>query len=135
MFWPKSIFAILKIAKNQFLNWEKVLNCQKCNFTKKIFLNIFHEKIQKNKKIVKLIYYLISRVFCLDFFSPVRKMIFGHFCNCKRWNMVKKNFMKLIYYLISRVFLAWIFQHFWPTVAFKPNLSQANVDKILITNC
>ena len=27
-------FAISKMAKNQFLNWEKVLNCQKCNFTK-----------------------------------------------------------------------------------------------------
>ena len=23
------------MAKNQFLNWEKVKNCQKCNFTKK----------------------------------------------------------------------------------------------------
>ena len=27
------IFAISKIAKNQFLKWEKVENCQKCNFT------------------------------------------------------------------------------------------------------
>ena len=26
-------FAISKKAKNQFFNWEKVLNCQKCNFT------------------------------------------------------------------------------------------------------
>ena len=28
-------FAISKMAKNQFLNWEKVSNCQKCNFTGK----------------------------------------------------------------------------------------------------
>ena len=25
------------MAKNQFLNWKNVQNCQKCNFTKKIF--------------------------------------------------------------------------------------------------
>ena len=40
-------FAISKMAKNQFLNWEK---CQKCNFTEFLFI------------------YLISRVFSLDFF-------------------------------------------------------------------
>ena len=32
----KSNNSIKKMAKNQFLNWEKVLNCHKCNFTKKI---------------------------------------------------------------------------------------------------
>ena len=26
---------ISKMAKNQFFNWEKVKNCQKCNFTEK----------------------------------------------------------------------------------------------------
>ena len=41
-------FAISKMAKNQFLNWEKVQKCQ------------FHEK--------KIWIYLISRVFCLDIF-------------------------------------------------------------------
>ena len=30
-------FAISKMAKNQFFNWEKAQNCQKCNFTKKNF--------------------------------------------------------------------------------------------------
>ena len=29
------------MAKNQFLNWGKVQNCQKCNFTKKFFLDLF----------------------------------------------------------------------------------------------
>ena len=54
MFWPKfnicnsknsqkSSFAISKMAKNQFLNWEKVWNCQKCNFTKKNWFIWFHE--------------------------------------------------------------------------------------------
>ena len=38
-------------------------------------------------------------------FFPVQKLIFGHFWNCKIWNLAKKNFMKLIY-LISQVFLA-----------------------------
>ena len=32
-----AFFAISKMAKYQFLNWEKVKNCQKCNFTKKNF--------------------------------------------------------------------------------------------------
>ena len=32
-------------------------------------------------------------------------MIFGHFWNCKKWNLVKKK-------LISRVFLAWTFLNF-----------------------
>ena len=45
-------FAISKLAKKQFLNWEKGKNCQKCNFTKKFFWFIsFHE------------------FFCLDFFK------------------------------------------------------------------
>ena len=31
-------FAISKMAKNHFLNWENMfLNCQKCKFTKKFF--------------------------------------------------------------------------------------------------
>ena len=34
-------FAISKLAKNQFLNWEKVKNCQKCYFTKKKFFLIY----------------------------------------------------------------------------------------------
>ena len=38
----------------------------------------------------------------LNFF-PVQKLIFGHFWNCKKWKLVKKNFVKLIP-LISRVF-------------------------------
>ena len=47
----------------------------------------------------------------LNFF-PVQKLIFGHFWNCKKWNLVKKNFVKLIY-LISWVFyLAWTFLNF-----------------------
>ena len=45
-------FAISKMAKNQFLNWEKVSNYQKFNFTYKFFL-----------------IYLISRNFSLDFFK------------------------------------------------------------------
>ena len=35
-------FDISKMAKNQFLNWEKFLNCQKSNFTKKTFLIFFY---------------------------------------------------------------------------------------------
>ena len=31
------VFAISKMAKNQFLNWEKVRTCQKCNFMKWAF--------------------------------------------------------------------------------------------------
>ena len=37
LFYQIPFFAISKMAKNQFLKWEKVYNCQKCNFTKKLF--------------------------------------------------------------------------------------------------
>ena len=30
----KKFFAISKLAKNQFLNWEKFRTAKKCNFTK-----------------------------------------------------------------------------------------------------
>ena len=46
----------------------------------------------------------------LNFF-PVQKFIFGHFWNCKKWNLVKKKLVKLIY-LISQVFSAWTFFKF-----------------------
>ena len=36
-------------------------------------------------------------------FFPFQKLIFCHFCNCKKWNLVKRNFVNLIY-LISRFF-------------------------------
>ena len=45
-------FATSKMAKNQFLNWEKVKNCQKCNFMKKNFWLIWFDEF-----------------FCLDFFK------------------------------------------------------------------
>ena len=35
-------FVISKMAKNQFLNWEKVYKCQKCNFTKKKLNQVFN---------------------------------------------------------------------------------------------
>ena len=44
------LFAISKMAKNQFLKWEKVENCQKCNFTNFLKL-IFMENIQKFREI------------------------------------------------------------------------------------
>ena len=44
-------------------------------------------------------------------FFLVRKLIFGHFLNCKKWNLAKKNFVILIY-LISRVFWPGIFLNF-----------------------
>ena len=43
-------------------------------------------------------------------FFLVQKLIFGHFWNCKKWNLVKKNFVKLIY-LIARGFF-WTFLKF-----------------------
>ena len=39
-------------------------------------------------------------------------MIFGHFWNCKKWNLAKKNFFLKLIYLISQVFLAWTFLNF-----------------------
>ena len=45
-------------------------------------------------------------------FFPVQKLNFGHFWNCKKWNLAKKNnYVKLIY-LISRVLLARTFLNF-----------------------
>ena len=46
----------------------------------------------------------------LNFFQ-VQKLIFGHFWNCKKWNLAKNFFVKLIY-LISWLFLAWTFFNF-----------------------
>ena len=41
-------------------------------------------------------------------FSPVEILIFGHFWNCKKWNLATKFSVKLIY-LISRDILVWTF--------------------------
>ena len=40
---------------------------------------------------------------------PIQKLIFGHFWNSKKWNLVKKNFFVKLIYLISWVFAAWTF--------------------------
>ena len=49
--------------------------------------------------------FLNSRIFSNSTFLAVliQKLIFGHFWNCKKWNLVKTLFLKLIY-LIWRVF-------------------------------
>ena len=50
----------------------------------------------------------IAFLVVLNYF-PVQKLIFGHFWNCEKWNLVKKNlFVKLIY-LIRQVFLPGLF--------------------------
>ena len=69
-------FAISKMAKNQFLNWE---NCQKCNFTEFFFnylisrvflawtfLNLLASCVISRKKIFLI--YQISRVFLPELF-------------------------------------------------------------------
>ena len=62
-------------------------------------------KSNKSKTFREIVFLAVLNIF------PVQKLIFGHFWNCKKWNLVKTKFVKLIY-LISRVFLAWTFFKF-----------------------
>ena len=90
----------------------------------KLSTHIMHitagQKIFKSqgKKTVKSNIFLreIAFLAVLNFF-PVQKMIFGHFWNGKKWNLVRKNYMKLIYF-ISRVFLAWTLKFSGPLCYF-----------------
>ena len=68
------------------------------------------QKIKKNPgqrnswNQIKNFFHEIAIFIVLNFFS-VQKLIFSHFWNCKKWNLVKKIFfVKLIW-----VFLAWTF--------------------------
>ena len=71
LFCPNPIFAISKMAKNQFLNWGKSLNCQKCNFKngqKSIF------ELGKKFKLPKMRFHE-KKIHLLDFTSFL--FIFG----------------------------------------------------------
>ena len=59
-------------------------------------------------------------------------MIFGHFWNCKEWNLVTKKFVKLTY-LISRVFLAWTFLNFLAHCASIGGRQQERVERAWIS--
>ena len=63
-------------------------------------------------------------------FSLVQKFIFGHFSNCKKWNLVKKN--REINLLDFKIFLAWTFLNFlghcvciWKTNRYYASLYKA----------
>ena len=47
---------------------------------------LFRKKINQKKNF----FHEIAFLAVLNFF-PIQKMIFGHFWNCKKWNLVKKN--------------------------------------------
>ena len=65
-----------------------------------------HE-IKENKNLFSEIAFLAVLNFC-----PLQKLIFGHFWNCKKWNLVKtNNFVKLIY-LFSQGFFGMDFFNF-----------------------
>ena len=51
----------------------------------------------------------------LNFF-PVQKLIFGHFWNCKKWNLVKKIFSWNWFIWFHEFFWPGLFYIFWPTV-------------------
>ena len=88
------------------------------------FLAIF--EIAKNGIWSKKFFREIAFLAVLNFF-PVQKWIFGHFWNCKKWNLAKKNFSMKMIYLIWRVFWPRLFQIFWlnvPEIGWTPNWSR-----------
>ena len=78
----KSISRIFWGAKNHFLNWEKVSNCQKCNFTKIFFWFIW-----------------IHDFFGLDFFKfsgPVCTYLLETRSNSSESKRLNGNYIRLV---------------------------------------
>ena len=89
------------MAKNQFLNWEKLKNCQKCNFTKKNFdLFDFTNFLPGLLKFSGLLY--------VNYVVLKSTYIFVHFWNCKKWNLIKIKFREIDLFDFTS-FLAWTF--------------------------
>ena len=60
------------------------------------FKKVPAKKLVKSNKSTKKIREIAFLVVLKHF--PVQKMIFGHICNCRKWNLVKKKLVKLIYF-------------------------------------
>ena len=63
------------------------------------------KKVQA-KKLVKSNKSIFFREIAFMAVFPVQKLIFGHFLNCKKWNLVKKKFREVDLFDFTS-FLAW----------------------------
>ena len=112
-FLPNSIF--LQFEKWAKFNFWTEKKCYKkaisCTSPPKRSLYFFPvQKLQKNGFWSKNFFREIAFLAVLNFFL-VQKLIFGHFWNCKKWNLVKKNIREIdLFDFMS--FLAWTFLNF-----------------------
>ena len=86
-------------------------------------------KNSRPKKLVKSNKSILFRKIPFLAVFLVQKLIFGHFWNRQKCNLVKK----LLIYLISRVFWPGLFQIFWPAMPLLPiSEFQRNASKFAI---
>ena len=89
-----------------------LVNYSSCDQRHEILIHSRPENLKKSrsKKLVKsnkskYFFCEIAFLAVLNFF-PVQKLIFGHFWNCKKWNLGKQIF--------SWNWFIWFYEFFWP---------------------